>query len=96
MRLMKLVRLARNELRKTVSNVGFYGEILAHEGARSFLATVRVTWALRRTSEAYMAVDREEEMHNENMTYLRVRLDKCRKDLFKAQHELRMLRENRA
>lgn len=90
---MRLMKSWQKKLRVVWSDVVFYGAILVREGARTFLASMRLVWMLKRTSEAYTAVDREQDMHNENMTYLRVRLDNCRKDLFKAQQELRILRE---
>jgi len=90
---MRLIKALHKKLRVMCSDVVFFWTILVRDGIHSFWASMRVNWALKRTSEAYTAVDREQDMHNENMTYLRVRLDKCRKDLFKAQQELRILRE---
>lgn len=93
---MRLMKYLQKKLQVIWSDVAFYWAILVRDGVGIFWASIRLAFALKRTSEAYTAVSREEDLHNESMTYLRVRLDKCRKDLFKVQHDLRILRENRS
>ncbi len=72
-----------------------YWGIFASHGWDAMCAAIKLSHASNQVGKVYGYMERESELHDEQMTYLRVELDKCRKRVYEAQRQLHGLREAR-